>query len=124
MPQHVLQLRAGSAQPVEDVIEYASQVTPGLPAGRRFDLLIVAHEPGDIGGMGLLHAADLELLLAPFGAEEREFPQGDAVVVASSDPEGGGAQVLEIRGLPLDQVEEILDVEYVADLLTRSPKPR
>ena len=88
MPEYLLELWAGVAEPVEDVVEDAFQVASGFPIRRRLDLLVVVHEPGDVCGVGLLHAADLQVTPRAFAAESRELTQRDAVRVAASDPEG------------------------------------
>ena len=66
---------------------------------------------------------DRDLVAGQLAADRGRLQQGEAALAAAAGVHGHAVPLRRVEELALDQVDEVIDVEEVADLLAMSPEP-
>ena len=106
-----------------DVSEDLPWVALRSPVGEPEQRGAVRDVDGDIPGAVLIGRLHIDPGAGDLGAERRRLSQREAATPAATDVGGHAVPTLRITELAIDQLDQILDVEEIADLLARSAKP-
>src|SRR3954451_19565722 len=109
--------------PLVDVGQHLLGAAPRPPLVQAEEPRAVGQVYRDISLARLLHRRDRHLVAGELPADRGRLAQRKAALVAAADVHRAPVPGAGIEQLPLDQVEQVLDVEEIAHLLATPPEP-
>src|ERR1700761_6884541 len=109
--------------PLVDVGEPVFGAPPGAPLIEVEQPRAVGKIDGDVPLPGLGDRGDRHLVAGQALADAGGLAQREAALVAAAGVHGTAVPLVGIEQLPLDQVDQVLDVQKIAHLLAMPPEP-